>query len=160
MRYLGKISTLYPQDPLLAAKVDAIVDEEMDMFTGVAASTYRGTHKTILVTFPYRIFAERFGFESLTDEQQKVVRKSLNDTVLPRHLSFLEKMLQASSSGWLAGTPTPTIADFIFAPRLKWLIAGVLDGISTDLLVPFPGVVAFLERFYALPEITAYYASK
>ena len=42
MRYLGKLTTLYPQDALLAAKVDAIVDQEMDMFTGVAASTYRG----------------------------------------------------------------------------------------------------------------------
>ena len=27
MRYLGKLTTLYPQDALLAAKVDAIVDQ-------------------------------------------------------------------------------------------------------------------------------------
>lgn len=104
--------------------------------------------------------AERFGFESLTDEQRDVVRKSLNDNVLPRHLGFLDKLLEESPSGWLAGTVEPTIADFIFAPRLKWLISGALEGISTDLFAPFPRVVAFLERFYALPEVVAYYEGK
>ena len=40
MRYLGKLSGLYPSDPLLAAKVDAVMDEEADLLTGLSVSKY------------------------------------------------------------------------------------------------------------------------
>lgn len=43
MRYLGKLSGLYPSCPIQAAKVDAIIDEEIDLFTGLGVSRYQGT---------------------------------------------------------------------------------------------------------------------
>ena len=42
MRYLGKLSSLYPICPIKAALVDAIIDEETDLTTGLSVSRYRG----------------------------------------------------------------------------------------------------------------------
>ncbi len=43
MRYIGRYCGLYPLNNFeLAAKIDALVDEEIDLFTGLACSRYRG----------------------------------------------------------------------------------------------------------------------
>lgn len=145
LRYLAKIAdpnlNLYPVDPIEAAFVDSIVDQEFDMFAGLSCSRYR----------------ERFGFECLDDNTVANVRKSLNDVVLPRHLSFLDKLLEKSPSGWLAGGSKPTIADFMFVPRLQWLESGANDGIEKSILEPFPRVQGLITKLLDLPEIKEYY---
>ena len=60
MRYLGKLSGLYPSDPLLAAKVDAVMDEEADLLTGLSVSKYScksPTHYNSYHTFLFFIMA-------------------------------------------------------------------------------------------------------
>jgi len=141
MRFLGRLTGLHPQCDIQAALVDAIVDQEADMFLGLTASRYR----------------ERFGFGCLDDATVTQVRKSLNDEVLPRHLTFLERLLRESSTPYLANTERPSIADFIIVPRLQWLQSGANDGISRDILRAFPGVQAYIKNFLKLPEIAAYY---
>ena len=47
MRYLGRLSNLYPVCPMKAALVDAIIDEETDLTTGLSVSRYRGKHFNI-----------------------------------------------------------------------------------------------------------------
>lgn len=42
MRYIGKLSGLYPVCPVAAAKVDAALDAENDLFAGLGISIYRG----------------------------------------------------------------------------------------------------------------------
>lgn len=146
MRYVGKHAGLYPlHDDIKAAQIDAIVDQEADIFAGLSVSRYR----------------ERFGFGFMTDADVAASRKSLNDDVLPRHLSNLEKLLECSDSGWIAGGEFPTIADFILAPRLKWLVEpGVNDGISESLLDGFPRVKAMIAKFESLPAVVKYYSNK
>jgi len=142
LRYLGKSlpGNTYPDDPIKAALVDAIMDQEADCFAGVSCSKYK----------------ERFGFGSLDDSQILKVRKSLNDEVLPRHLAFFETLLSNSTSGWLADTQGPSICDFLLAPRLKWLVSGQIDGISTSLLDSFPLVNKFIQKFHALECVAKY----
>ena len=114
------------------------------MFAGVSVSRY----------------ARRFGFDFEGENQEgfrAAVRKLLNDEVLPRHLAFLEKLLTASSTGWLADTPRASIADFVFVPRLQWLASGANDGISRDILEPYPAVKAMMAKLMALPEVVAWY---
>lgn len=97
----------------------------------------------------------------MTPEHVAEVRKVLNDEVLPRHLSNLEALLEESPSGWLAGDDTPSIADFVLAIRLEWLVQpGVNDGISTTLLDSYPKIKAMIAKFYALPAVVEYYAAK
>lgn len=108
--YLGKISGLYPTDDhLLAARMDMLLCGEADMFTGLSVATYH----------------ERFGFGSLDEAAVSAVRAAVASETLPRHLRQLEAILasygDASSSGWLANTPSPSVVDFVYAPRLTWL---------------------------------------
>lgn len=94
----------------------------------------------------------------MTDEHVATVRKDLNDEVLPSHLRNLERLLEVSPSGWIAGGENPTIADFILVPRLQWLVEpGVNEGISTNLLNDYPLLTALIQKFHDLPAIKAYY---
>jgi glutathione S-transferase len=142
LRYIGKVcgGDVYPTDALQAAFVDAVMDQEADLFLGVSASKY----------------AARMGFGCLDDATIAKVRKSLNDEVLPRHLGFFEELLKRSTTGWLCNTANPSCADFLLAPRLKWLASGAVDGISTTILSQFPLVEGFVEKFYAVPAVAAY----
>mmetsp|Transcript_31297 Transcript_31297/g.52793 ORF Transcript_31297/g.52793 Transcript_31297/m.52793 type:complete len:176 (-) Transcript_31297:97-624(-) len=143
IRYIGKQCGLYPTgDDILAAKIDALLDSENDLFTGLTVSRY----------------SSRYGFGHMTPEDVAAVRTSLNEEVLPRHLGNFEAILAASASGWLAGGETPSVADFALVPRLQWLVEpGQHDGISTSILDPYPKLRALIDKLLALPAIAAYY---
>ena len=149
IRFVGKCSKipLYPTDPFEAAVVDSIIDQESDMTKALDISIYQ----------------ERFGFETAlggrAGEGTALVRKTLNDAILPRHLESFEKLLEKSTSGWIAGGNTPTIADFVLVPRLQWLAAGKYDGISTEILQPFPKLCGLIEHVLQLPEVRAWNAA-
>jgi glutathione S-transferase len=115
-------------------------------------ATCRMPYKLIHSNIYLFIFKARFGFSILSDESLLAqVRASLNTEILPRHLASLEKIVAKSTTGWVAGTPEPTIADFILVPRLEWLIEpGTHDGISTDLLEPCPKIRALIAKMNAL----------
>jgi len=104
------------------------------------------------------ILADRFGFGSLNEETVSVVRKSLNDEILPKHLGFFEDLLKNSTTGWLASTAEPTIADFVLVPRFEWLESGVNDGISTTVFESFPNIKKFIAKFLSEPKILNYYS--
>jgi glutathione S-transferase len=42
MRYLSKFTSAYPSSPLLAAKIDSIVDEEKDLLDGFTVARFPG----------------------------------------------------------------------------------------------------------------------
>lgn len=84
LRYIARIGDsgkeederLYPNDPVLAAKVDAILDQEADAFMGLRITRYKG----------------RFGFGFLDDsknaDQLDAAVKSINEEVIPRFFTF------------------------------------------------------------------------
>ena len=143
MRYLGKLSGLYPSDPFKAALVDSIIDEENDLFAALTCSRYR----------------DRFGFGCLDDSTVATVRADLNNVVLPRHLKFFQDLLSKSSTGWLADTQNPTIADFIVVPRMQWLAGGNNDGISLTILDDnAPAVNELISKMMNLDAVKSFYA--
>ena len=110
LRYVAKLkpeSDLYPSDPITAARVDAICDQEADAFVGCRVAKYK----------------DRFGIAFLSDAANEPLLDStwaaLNSEVVPRHLASLTALLNASPTGWLAGTPAPSIADFVWATGSK-----------------------------------------
>eukprot|EP00808_Paulinella_micropora_P007323 g80883.t1 len=144
MRYIGKLvgGDMYPSDAVKAALVDAVVDQEIDLFMGLTVSKYH----------------QRFGFGILDDKSlMEKVRKQLNDEVLPRLLASLEALMKASSTGWIAGGKGPSIADFILAPRLTWLAKSGMEGISPEILQPYPLLRGLIDKLLALPEVVEYY---
>ena len=51
LRFVGKLANLYPSgssssDSIYAAKIDAIMDGETDMFTGLSVSRYKGSERS------------------------------------------------------------------------------------------------------------------
>ena len=86
----------------------------------------------------------------------KLSPDAINKEVTPRHLSNLAKMLDAGGSGWLAGTPEPSIADFVWGPVMKSISAGWTG--DENALAAFPSLKAWHGRFRAIPSVGAYYA--
>eukprot|EP00980_Cylindrotheca_fusiformis_P000608 scaffold154_cov129-Cylindrotheca_fusiformis.AAC.25 len=144
MRYLAKLTGLYPEDPLEAAKVDAVFDQETDAFVGATLTTY----------------ATRYGM-ALDDDAKAKTFETISTEILPKHLGYIEKMLNASSTGWIAGTQEPSPADFVWYSRLVDYIpekAELTDKLKS--LEEFPGCKAFVQKFKSLAAIQQYYTSK
>lgn len=142
IRYLGKIGgrDLYPSDPIAAARVDAILDQEADAFMGLRVSRYK----------------ERFGFSSetiLTEKATEAVRKEINRTIIPRHMGFMEKLLKSGATGWLAGTKEPSVADFFWYPTFEALKLGWSD--DETILDDFPEILKFMAKFEKLMGLNA-----
>eukprot|EP01031_Cornospumella_fuschlensis_P026668 gene26668-32226_t len=146
LRFVGKFAGLYPiDDALLAARIDALLDVDKDLGTGLP------------LTSEWR---KDYGFGKLSDETAKEIRQDLGENYIPSKLQLLEHHLTTSHTGWLLGTPKPTIADFVVANRLRTFTEGIYDGVSKDILAPFTHLLAFKDKFYSLPSVHAYYEAK
>jgi len=153
LKFVGKQGSLYPtDDDVLAARIDALLDEENDLFAGLTVSRY-----------PFRYGFDAVGLQGVNDRgcpETAKVRAALNSSVLPKHLTHLEAILAAGGTGWLAGTPGPTVADLLFAPRLCWMLHEN-DGVDPGLLTACaPGLADLVRRVYALPPIKDHYAAR
>jgi glutathione S-transferase len=75
-----------------------------------------------------------------------------------QYLNILEKQLETNNKkGWLVGDK-PSIADLRAHAILKWLSAGILDGIPTDLLDKTPLLKALVDKVEAIPQVVAFRA--
>lgn len=142
LRYLSKIGGLYQDDCLLAAKVDAALDQEIDAFTGPTVATYN----------------KRFGIV-LDDEGLAKTAYLIATEVMPQHLKNIETLLAASTTGWIAGTTEPSTADFVWACRLVHYLPNQGKFFSEGLgkLEEYPACKNFVDKFMSLPQIKAYY---
>ena len=112
-RYCGKISNLYADDMLKAAKIDQIIDAATDI-TNVVSPTIREK-----------------------DEVKKIEdRKILVNKLLPRWFRYLENLLLEDDSIWFV--EKMTIADIAMWRLLGWLTSGIIDGIPTSIIDDFP----------------------
>jgi len=140
LRFIAKCNPkaeLYPSDPVLAAKADAIVDQETDTFMG-----YRTTK-----------YPSRYGLTFLDDPANENflegAKQEISSKIIPGHLAKLEELVKMGGTEWLAGTLKPTIADFHWAPVLKRL--GEMTG-DSDYLNDFPLLAKMVKSFYELVE--------
>ena len=113
-RYCGKISNLYSNDNINAAKIDQIIDAATDI-TNLVSPTIREK-----------------------DEQKKAEdRLLLKNKLLPRWFRYLENILSESTSDWFVENKM-TIADIAMWRLLGWLISGIIDGIPTTIVDSYP----------------------
>jgi len=113
-RYCGKISNLYSNDNINAAKIDQIIDAATDI-TNLVSPTIREK-----------------------DEQKKLEdRLLLKNKLLPRWFTYLENILSESTSDWFVENKM-TIADIAMWRLLGWLISGIIDGIPTTIVDNYP----------------------
>ena len=113
-RYCGKISNLYSNDNINAAKIDQIIDAEKDI-TNLVSPTIREKN-----------------------EQKKIEdRLLLKNKLLPRWFRYLENILSESTSDWFVENKM-TIADIAMWRLLGWLVSGIIDGIPTTIVDSYP----------------------
>ena len=113
-RYCGKVSNLYSEDILEAAKIDQIIDAATDI-TNLVSPTIREKN-----------------------EQKKIEdRKILTNKLLPRWFKYLENLLSDETSEWFVENKM-TIADIAIWRLLGWLTSGIIDGIPTTIVNDFP----------------------
>lgn len=148
LRLVGKscpASSLYSEKPEVAAVIDSFLDFEEDLFAALRCS----------------VFPVRWGWDDYKDEDDKKARRSkIAAEVMTPKLEILEKALQGSSTGWVAGTAGPSIADFALAVSIGWVNGGIVDGVESGYMDKFPGISEYLKRFAEVEEIKAYYEKK
>ena len=113
-RYCGKISNLYSNDDINAAKIDQIIDAATDI-TNLVSPTIREKD------------AQKKGEDRLL----------LKNKLLPRWFRYLENILSESTSDWFVENKM-TIADIAIWRLLGWLISGIIDGIPTTIVDSYP----------------------
>ena len=127
-RYCGKVSNLYSDDILKAAKIDQIIDAATDI-TNVVSPTIR----------------EKDEVKKMED------RKVLVNKLLPRWFRYLENLLSEDDSTWFV--EKMTIADIAMWRLLGWLTSGIIDGIPTSVVDEFPKLKNIHHQVHAHPKV-------
>lgn len=134
LRYAGKLAGLYPTDAFQALLCDEVLDavEEVNIKIGTT-----------------------FG---LTGEALQTARTALVAGTLTKYLTWLQAQLQAHGGQYLADGRL-TIADLKVFALVRWLCAGQLDHVATDLVATVaPLLAAHQQRVAQTPAIAQYYA--
>ena len=127
-RYCGKVSNLYSDDMLKAAKIDQIIDAATDI-TNVVSPTIREK-----------------------DQEKKMEdRKVLVNKLLPRWFRYLENLLSEDDSTWFV--EKMTIADIAMWRLLGWLTSGIIDGIPTSVVDDFPKLKNIHHQVHTHPKV-------
>ena len=127
-RYCGKVSNLYSNDMLKAAKIDQIIDSATDI-TNIVSPTIR----------------EKDEVKKMED------RKVLVNKLLPRWFKYLENLLSEDESTWFV--EKITIADIAIWRLLGWLTSGIIDGIPTSVVDDFPKLKNIHHQVHTHPKV-------
>ena len=121
-RFCGKLSDLYPKDPLSGARVDELLATANQITYSVSSS-----------------MRER------DPELRAAHREKLATKTLPLWLAQLEKRLISDNPGPFFTGAVMSVGDLAIWRLLSWLAGGILDGIPTTLLDPYPALCQHLE---------------
>ena len=128
-RYCGKISNLYSNDNINAAKIDQIIDAATDI-TNIVSPTIREK-----------------------DEQKKIEdRLLLKNKLLPRWFKYLENILSQETSEWFVENKM-TIADIAMWRLLGWLTSGIIDGIPPSIIDNYPKLKNIHYKVHHHPKV-------
>lgn len=122
LRYVGKLTGLYPTDPIEALRVDEILDCMLDV-RGKLSTTY-----------------------SLPLEERLTARKKLQKDFIENLYSRIEKRISNQNfHGFVVGEKL-TIADLALANDAASIMSGRLDGIDQHMLDGFKAVHTVIEN--------------
>ena len=129
-RFCGKLSNLYPEDNILAAQVDQIIDTATDI-TNLISPTVGEKDETI----------------------KKNMREKLTHKLLPRWLNYLEQILNENKDAiWFVDNKL-SIADIAIWRLLGWIKSGMLDGIPSDICEPYPKLDNIYNTVHKHPKV-------
>ena len=129
-RFCGKLSDLYPEDNILAAQVDQIMDTATDI-TNLISPTVGEKDEKI----------------------KKNMRERLTRKLLPRWLNYLEQILNENTDAICFVDNKLSIADIAIWRLLGWMKSGMLDGIPLNICEPYPKLDNIYNRVHKHPKV-------
>lgn len=146
LRFVGRLSGMYPSDPRTALSVDELCGLSEDLFDAIRPSIYVMMDPSL---------SKREAVRKQTEMRKEIANKNI-----PEIFGYYERQLNAQPPGaWFVGEK-PTIADMMIFSQLRWLTSGKLDGIPTTCLEPYPRLKSFFMKASSHPEVERWYASK
>ncbi|HAN32306.1 MAG TPA: hypothetical protein DCQ06_11980 [Myxococcales bacterium] len=133
-RYCGRLAGLYPHDdPLKAARVDAVIDAATDI--------------TWLI---------RPSIREPDPAKKLAMRAQIVETSLPTWLGHLQRWLEChGDQGFVVGESL-TIGDLALWRLVGWLRSGVLDGIPENIGEHLPLLMAHQHKIGSIEPIAAW----
>jgi glutathione S-transferase len=136
LRYIGKLTSLYPKDEVQALLCDEVLDAVEDIGSRIG--------RTI----------------DLPPDLKKKAREELAAGAITRHLETLQAKLQAAGGEYFVEKRL-TIADLKTFLWIRWLRSGVLDHVPKDIVERVaPLLGRHFERVMSHPKIAEYYAAR
>lgn len=135
LRYVARVGNteLYPTDPYAALLVDSAID------------TFNDTVSNALIPSLF----ER-------DQAKKLeMRKALVAGPLAKACRYVEDLIGAGPGPFLTGSKL-TIADVLLGDTVRTYRSGRLDGMSAEILAPYPKLAALGDAYDAHPAIVEY----
>eukprot|EP01066_Platyproteum_vivax_P020688 Platyproteum_vivax@DN861_c0_g1_i1.p1 len=130
LRYVGQLSTLYPEDEVEALRVDEVLQVLADAMSKLAG-------------------------KGEDDEDTFKGKRAELQKELCRYFTYLETIGASSSTGFIAGTQNPSIADLSLMSFEKNIVN--LDHIDPDLMIQFPSLKKSIDKCRCDPKIASYY---
>jgi len=138
LRYVGKLTNLYPKDDFDAARVDDIIDGSEDIILKLTPTLFEKD-------------------EAKKKQMRETLISSTGD--LTRIIGNLEKILAAHKSKFAVGDNL-TVADLKIFVLTRWLKSGKLDHIPKEWVDQFTHIVQIFTAVNGVPKIAEYYASR
>lgn len=133
-RYAGRLSGLYPTDPILALRVDELDAIVEDANAGI-----------------YPSFAEQ-------DVDKRIaLRKEYLAGSFKKFVTVIDRKVGENGTGWAVGDSI-TIADLRLSAWFGFLTSGFLDGIDKTALEPYPHITALLKKVDEHPKVAEWNA--
>lgn len=137
LRYCGKLSGLYPENPLQAQQTDETLETVIDFITGIEAVAEKNE----------------------TDKDDQAAQPSLLNFIkeaAPRYLGSLDKRLKTFGPGpWAIGDDI-TIADLAIYACLLNVAAGAFNHMSMDALQNYDRLVGCFHAVREHPKVDAW----
>jgi len=138
LRYVGKLTNLYPKDDFDAARVDDLLDASEDIALKLTPTLFEKD-------------------EAKKKQDRENLISSSGD--LTKIFGNLEKIAAAHNSKYAVGDH-PTVADLKIYVIVNWFKSGKLDHIPTDWVDQFTHIIKVHKAVGELPKIKEYYASR
>ena len=147
---LDKSGSLYPASKMY----------EIEQAIGVIGDLTRSWTPNLYIGMRPKSFGYPEDFNKTEEGKAKVasMRKEWIENELPTWLGYLSDMIDANGGTYLCGGDRPTIADCMAIPTIRNFTRGHIDHVDVDCVKNCnPKIVAYVERFCALPEIKGRY---
>ena len=135
LRYIGRLTNLYPKDARAALSVDEIIDYADELFT---------------------VLRKSFAIKDAEEKKASYATAIAEGGDFHKWLVFLDSRLAGKK---YAVGDSLTVADLVIFINVQFLVSGYLDGVPLDSLVSFKNLAAHKAVVANHPKVKEYYAS-